>query len=123
MLIGIANAAKFVSINSALPPEVLAICTGSETKFISQSIYFETGNIVEVKLSDWDLTDTSLQHFQNDITCPVDQGLEKSNTLQNQQISPNIIILSYVVSFVKLGQQPHSSFAFVLLPSRAPPAL
>jgi hypothetical protein len=116
MLIGIASAAKFALIKDSLPQDVLVICTGSDTKYISGTVFFESGQIVEIEFTNTALT----SHAQSD-ACPIGEGIDKRKALQTSLLFQHVTILRYVISFIKLGQQPHSSFAYVLLPSRAPP--
>lgn len=122
LLLGLANAAKFEEISSNLPQDVLAICTGSTVKYISEVEYLLSGNIVEIELSELNGEQDRSQFDKTDI-CPVDSGLEKTEFPQTNKISEIYTILAFVGSKKVIGQQPHSSFAFVLLPSRAPPSL
>jgi hypothetical protein len=118
MLIGLANAAKFVAINNSLPQDVLVICTGNSIKYISEAALFENGKIVEVKFA----SENSAQNYPID-TCPIKTGLEKSKYLHNTDVAQRLTILRFLLRFVALRQAPHFSFAFILLPARAPPSL
>jgi hypothetical protein len=120
MLVGVANAAKFTSINSGLPDDVLVICTGSSVKYISEKALFADGLMVEIEV---EFGDKESAQQENVFTCPIDEGLEKSKLLNINAVSQHLTRIGFLLGFSKIGQQPHSSFAFVLLPSRAPPFL
>lgn len=118
LLLGLAGTAKFDALNSQLPQNVMAICTGSAVKYISEIEYFNNGTILEIVLPNQDT-----EHNTQSDTCPVNTGLEQSRFFEYYSISQLVFTLYYVAISAEFKQSASFSFAYFLLPSRAPPSL
>ncbi|GLR71528.1 hypothetical protein GCM10007852_24360 [Agaribacter marinus] len=98
--------------------DVMLICTGSQTKWISESIYLNTGKIVELSLST-DLPD--LPKSVHSVDCSFDPIVEPTfeqmtmNTVQVKWIAYKALIQT-------LSQRPYTAFPYTRSLSRAPPA-